>query len=48
MNLRIKWPNDIYAGSQIKLGGLIVTTLVKSKNAICNIGKFLIILIINN
>ncbi|KAF7989764.1 hypothetical protein HCN44_008438 [Aphidius gifuensis] len=38
IDLRIKWPNDIYAGNQIKLGGLVVTTLIESKKAICNIG----------
>ncbi|XP_048504757.1 biotin--protein ligase isoform X2 [Athalia rosae] len=38
IDLRLKWPNDIYAGNTAKIGGLIVTTLVESKTAICNIG----------
>ena len=26
INLRIKWPNDIYVGEDIKIGGLIVNS----------------------
>lgn len=38
INLRIKWPNDIYVGTSIKIGGLIVRTHINSSNYICNIG----------
>ncbi|XP_015514595.1 biotin--protein ligase isoform X1 [Neodiprion lecontei] len=38
IDLRLKWPNDIYAGSTAKIGGLIVTSLIESETAICNIG----------
>jgi biotin--protein ligase len=26
VDLRLKWPNDIYAGSQYKIGGVVVLT----------------------
>ncbi|XP_057341887.1 biotin--protein ligase [Microplitis mediator] len=38
IDLNIKWPNDIYIGNKIKIGGLIVPTLIESPQAICNIG----------
>lgn len=38
INLRIKWPNDIYVGKSTKIGGLIVRTLVDSSHYICDIG----------
>ncbi|KAK0094727.1 hypothetical protein PV326_010173 [Microctonus aethiopoides] len=38
IDLRLKWPNDIYLGEKIKIGGLIVTTFVKLRESICNIG----------
>ncbi|XP_074099134.1 holocarboxylase synthetase-like protein isoform X1 [Cotesia typhae] len=38
IDLNIKWPNDIYLGDKVKLGGLIVPTLLESSEAICNIG----------
>ncbi|XP_034936138.1 biotin--protein ligase [Chelonus insularis] len=38
IDLNIKWPNDIYVGNEIKIGGLIVTSLMESQKAICNIG----------
>ncbi|KAG5312966.1 BPL1 ligase, partial [Pseudoatta argentina] len=40
INLRIKWPNDIYIGNSIKIGGIIVSTRSEDVGAkyICNIG----------
>ncbi|XP_043280119.1 biotin--protein ligase isoform X2 [Venturia canescens] len=38
IDLRLKWPNDFYAGSETKIGGLIVSTIMESSIAICNIG----------
>ncbi|KMQ96259.1 biotin--protein ligase [Lasius niger] len=38
INLRIKWPNDIYVGKSTKIGGLIVQTLVDESRYICDIG----------
>lgn len=26
INIRLKWPNDVYFGSKIKIGGVIVTS----------------------
>ncbi|XP_012287095.1 biotin--protein ligase isoform X2 [Orussus abietinus] len=38
IDIRLKWPNDIYAGSSIKLGGLLVQSNVIASTMICNIG----------
>lgn len=40
IDLRIKWPNDIYVGNSIKIGGIYVSTLVADAGAmyVCNIG----------
>ncbi|XP_029679333.1 biotin--protein ligase [Formica exsecta] len=38
INLRIKWPNDIYVGKSTKIGGLIVHTRMDGSNYVCNIG----------
>lgn len=38
INLRIKWPNDIYIGKSTKIGGLIVHTRMDGSNYVCNIG----------
>ncbi|OAD57207.1 Biotin--protein ligase [Eufriesea mexicana] len=38
IDLRLKWPNDIYAGNNIKIGGVIVETHVMSHLNICNVG----------
>lgn len=38
LDLRIKWPNDIYANGTIKLGGLIATSVLENGMAVCNIG----------
>ena len=39
LNLRIKWPNDIYFGRNIKLGGVIVNSSVMGNLMHANIGK---------
>lgn len=38
IDIGLKWPNDIYANSSIKLGGLIVNSMVEATVAICNVG----------
>lgn len=37
LDLGLKWPNDIYAGT-LKIGGLFVTSTLNNTSAICNIG----------
>ncbi|KAG8273301.1 hypothetical protein J6590_023815 [Homalodisca vitripennis] len=37
LELGLKWPNDIYAGA-LKVGGLIVTSVISNACAICNVG----------
>lgn len=39
IDLRLKWPNDIYAGGNVKIGGMIVATHVLSNLNICNVGE---------
>ncbi|KZC12067.1 Biotin--protein ligase [Dufourea novaeangliae] len=38
IDLRLKWPNDIYVGNHVKIGGLIVTTQLTFNLNVCNIG----------
>ncbi|KAI4485519.1 hypothetical protein M0804_007024 [Polistes exclamans] len=38
LDLRVKWPNDIYVGKSIKIGGIIVTSHYDSSLIICNAG----------
>ncbi|XP_069680984.1 biotin--protein ligase isoform X2 [Periplaneta americana] len=38
LDLRLKWPNDVYAGSSAKLGGLVVHTVLEGATAVCNVG----------
>ncbi|XP_012528696.1 biotin--protein ligase isoform X2 [Monomorium pharaonis] len=40
IDLRIKWPNDIYVGNSIKIGGILVSTQAGDGGAtyVCNIG----------
>lgn len=38
MDIRLKWPNDIYVNGNVKLGGIIANTEVAGGNATCNIG----------
>lgn len=39
LDIKLKWPNDIYANSDVKIGGLIVTSVLEGDLAICNIGE---------
>lgn len=39
LDLHVKWPNDIYANSSVKIGGLIVNSIIQGSEAICNVGK---------
>jgi biotin-(acetyl-CoA carboxylase) ligase len=45
LDIKLKWPNDIYANSDVKIGGLIVTSLMEGNEAICNVGKFKTVLL---
>lgn len=38
MDIRLKWPNDIYANGTTKIGGLIINSMVDTSLAVCNIG----------
>ncbi|XP_029053815.2 biotin--protein ligase isoform X3 [Osmia bicornis bicornis] len=38
IDLRLKWPNDIYVGNDIKIGGMLISTHVMSSLHICNVG----------
>ncbi|XP_055701269.1 biotin--protein ligase isoform X2 [Phlebotomus papatasi] len=38
LDIRLKWPNDIYANGTVKIGGLITTSIIESQMAVCNIG----------
>lgn len=38
LDIRIKWPNDVYANGTIKIGGLIVATTIEGADAVCNVG----------
>nr|CAD7202941.1 unnamed protein product [Timema douglasi] len=38
VDLHLKWPNDIYVGDCIKVGGLVVKTIVDNTMTVCNIG----------
>lgn len=40
MDIKVKWPNDIYANSDTKIGGLIVTSVLEGDTAICNVGEY--------
>lgn len=37
LNIKLKWPNDIYAKGT-KIGGLIVNSMMDAEEATCNIG----------
>lgn len=39
IDLKIKWPNDIYSGN-VKVGGIGVRSIAESSMTICNIGKY--------
>lgn len=38
MDIRLKWPNDIYANGSTKIGGNIINSIVESSTVICNVG----------
>uniref|UniRef100_A0A1L8E040 Putative biotin holocarboxylase synthetase/biotin-protein ligase n=1 Tax=Nyssomyia neivai TaxID=330878 RepID=A0A1L8E040_9DIPT len=38
LDIRLKWPNDIYANGTVKIGGLVTKSLVEASTAICNLG----------
>lgn len=38
LNIRLKWPNDIYANGSTKIGGLMINTSIDATKAILNIG----------
>lgn len=38
LDIRLKWPNDIYVNGSTKIGGLVVNTELNSTTAICNVG----------
>jgi biotin---protein ligase len=38
VDLRLKWPNDIYAGDYAKMGGLIASSSFMGDQVVCNIG----------
>lgn len=38
-DIRLKWPNDIYFGRKLKLGGVIVKSSFFRNRLTCNIGK---------
>ncbi|XP_076681827.1 holocarboxylase synthetase-like protein isoform X3 [Andrena cerasifolii] len=38
IDLRLKWPNDIYAGNNVKIGGIVIETWVQSDMFTCYVG----------
>ncbi|XP_063381290.1 biotin--protein ligase [Cydia fagiglandana] len=38
LDIRIKWPNDIYYGREVKIGGTTTVANVTGDNVVCNIG----------
>lgn len=38
LDIRLKWPNDIYANGSTKIGGNIINSIVDASTAICNVG----------
>ncbi|XP_065281299.1 biotin--protein ligase isoform X2 [Dermacentor albipictus] len=38
VNVRVKWPNDIYYGSHVKIGGVLVSSTVNKDAITCFIG----------
>ena len=39
IDLRVKWPNDIYFGKTVKLGGVIVNSSITGDKIDANIGR---------
>lgn len=49
LDLRLKWPNDIYLGIEndlIKIGGLILTCSNRGSNLVCNIGMTIMLMLL--
>ena len=40
IDLRVKWPNDIYVGKTVKLGGVIVNSSIAGSQIDANIGRY--------
>ena len=40
--LRLKWPNDIYLGSNLKIGGVVVEATTAGPQVIANVGECLV------
>ncbi|CAO1422133.1 unnamed protein product [Diamesa hyperborea] len=38
LDIKLKWPNDIYANGDVKIGGLVVTSMIDADMAVCNVG----------
>ncbi|XP_071441754.1 biotin--protein ligase isoform X4 [Hetaerina americana] len=38
LDLRLKWPNDIYSGNSSKIGGVIVNSTSTKNSLVCNVG----------
>lgn len=38
LDIRLKWPNDIYVNGNTKIGGLVVNTELTGNLALCNVG----------
>lgn len=41
LQLKIKWPNDIYYGRMYKMGGLLVNASTIGDKTVCTLGNFL-------
>ena len=39
LDLRLKWPNDIYFGDKMKLGGVLITSTIMSNMVYTIIGE---------
>lgn len=38
IDIKIKWPNDLYAYSKVKIGGLVARSFLDAEEAVVNIG----------
>lgn len=38
LDIGLKWPNDVYAYSRVKIGGVVVNSCLEGDVAVCNIG----------
>ena len=46
LDLCLKWPNDIYFGDKMKLGGVLVTSTIMDKMVHATVGEQCILLIV--